>query len=99
MSAGVAGRLLVGGDLSITDWVGSIEDRAIVAAGLLTEGTSQPTFADARRPFDDQILRLIDPAGGDQRLEQCAVEATRGPVVDVLDRRLVAQPGITQPRP
>ena len=54
-----------------------IKHRAIVAAGLLSEGASQPTLADTGRPFDDQVLCLLDPAPGDQRLEQCAVEATR----------------------
>lgn len=36
---------------------------------------------------------------GNQCLEQCTVEPARGSVVDVLDRGLVPQPGITQPRP
>ena len=34
---------------------------------------------------------------GDQRLKQCAVEAARGPVIDVLDDGLVTQPGVAQP--
>ena len=34
---------------------------------------------------------------GDQLLKQCAVEAARGPVIDVLDDGLVTQPGIAQP--
>ena len=34
---------------------------------------------------------------GDQALEQRAVEAARGAIVDVLDGGLVAQPGIAQP--
>jgi hypothetical protein len=62
-------------------------------------GTSKPTFADPGRPFDDQVLRLVDPAAGDQGLEQGSVETADGTVVDVLDRRLVAQPGIAQPGP
>ena len=36
---------------------------------------------------------------GDQGLEQGTVEAAGGTVVDVLDRRLVAQPGKAQPGP
>src|SRR6516162_479440 len=50
-----------------------IEYRAVVAASLVTEGTGKPTFADPGRPFDDQVLRLVDPAAGDQGLEQGAV--------------------------
>src|SRR5215467_9045259 len=40
-----------------------IEHRAIVTAGLVAEGTSKPAFADPSRPFDDQVLRLLDPGG------------------------------------
>ena len=32
-----------------------IEDRAVVAAGLLTKCASQPAFADTGRPFDDKF--------------------------------------------
>jgi hypothetical protein len=46
-------------------WDALIEDRAIVAAGLVPECAGKPTFADAGRPFDDQVLRLIDPATAD----------------------------------
>ena len=38
----------------------------------------------------------IDPAAGGEFLEQRAIEAARGAVVDVLDRSLMAQPGIAQ---
>jgi len=31
----------------------------------VAERTGKPTFADAGRPFDDQVLRLIDPATAD----------------------------------
>ena len=50
-------------------------------------------------PFDDQVLRLVDPAAGDQGLEQGAVETAGGAVIDVLDGGLMAQPGIAQPGP
>ena len=63
----------------------------------MAEGTSEPALADVGRPFDDQILRLFDPATGDQRLEQRAIETAGGATIDVLDRRLMAQPGIAQP--
>ena len=38
----------------------------------------------------------IDPAAGGEFLEQRAIEAARGAVIDVLDRSLMAQPGIAQ---
>ena len=76
-----------------------IEDRAIVAAGLLTECASQPALPTPAGPSMIKFCASLIQLAGGQRLEQCAVEATRGLVVDVLDRRLVAQPGIAQPRP
>ena len=38
-------------------------------------------------------MRLLDPAAGDQGLEQGAVETTGGTVIDVFDGSLMAQPG------
>jgi hypothetical protein len=76
-----------------------IEHRSVVAAGFVAEGTGKPAFADTRGSFDDQVLRLVDPAAGDQCLEQRSVEAAGGAIIDVFDRRLVAQPGIAQPSP
>src|SRR6516225_5412128 len=52
-----------------------IEDRAVVAAGLLTKCASQPAFADTGRPFDDQVLCVLDPAAGDHRVQSRTVEA------------------------
>jgi hypothetical protein len=44
----------------------------------VAERASQPAFADAGRPFDDQVLRLVDPAPGDQCLEQGTIEPAGG---------------------
>jgi hypothetical protein len=60
---------------------------------------SAQALADAGGPFDDQVLRLVDPLSGDHRLEQGAVEASGSAIINIFDGRLVAQPGITQPRP
>ena len=52
--------------------------------------------SEAIRPltlFAAQHLRLLDPAAGDQGLEQSAVETAGGTVIDVLDGGLMAQPG------
>jgi hypothetical protein len=76
-----------------------IEHRAVITAGLVAERTGKPTFADPSGPFDDQVLCPVDPAAGDRCLEQRAVEAAGGTVIDVFDRRLVAQPGVAQPCP
>src|SRR6516162_4551569 len=46
-----------------------IKHRAVVAAGLVAEGAGQPALADAGGPFDDQVLRLLDPTAGNQGLE------------------------------
>ena len=75
-----------------------VEDRAVVAAGFVAERTGQPTFPDPGRPFDDQVLRFLDPAPSGEALEQGAVEAACGAVVDILDDGLVTQPGVAQPR-
>ena len=74
-----------------------IENRAVVAAGLVAEGTGKPTFADAGRPAQDQIVVRVDPLAVGELVEQGAVEAARGAVIDVLDDGLLAQPGIAQP--
>ena len=74
-----------------------VEHRAVVAARLVAERAGEPAFADAGGPFDDQVLRLVDPAAGDQCLEQGAVETAGGAIIDVLDGGLMAQPGKAQP--
>ena len=38
----------------------------------------------------------VDPVAAGEFVEQRAIEAARGPVIDVLDDGLVAQPGIAQ---
>ena len=39
----------------------------------------------------------IDPFAAGELLEQPAIEAARGAVIDILDDGVVAQPGIAQP--
>jgi hypothetical protein len=41
-----------------------IEDGAVVAAGLVAERASNPTFADAGWADDEQILVPCDPLAG-----------------------------------
>ena len=51
-------------------WHAMIEDRAIVAACLVAERAGDPTFADAGRTDDEQVLLPIDPVAGDELGEQ-----------------------------
>jgi len=74
-----------------------IKNRAVIAASLVTEGTGKPTFADPGGPAQDQIVVRVDPLAIGELLEQSAVEAACGSVIDVLDAGLLAQPGIAQP--
>src|SRR6202045_4199520 len=74
-----------------------IKNRAVVAASLVTEGTGKPTFADPGRPAQDQIVVRVDPLAIGELVEESAVEAAWGPVIDVLDAGLLAQSGIAQP--
>jgi hypothetical protein len=63
----------------------------------VTESTGKPAFADAGRPAQDQIVVRVDPFAAGELVEQRAIKAARGPVIDVLDDGVVAQPGIAQP--
>src|SRR5438874_10011195 len=74
-----------------------IENRAVVAASLVSEGTSKPRFAYAGRPAQNQIVVRVDPLTIRELLEERAVEAAWGPVIDVLDAGRLAQSGIAQP--
>jgi hypothetical protein len=60
-----------------------VEDGSIVATGFVSESRCEPTFADSGWPAQDQILMGIDPAARGEFLEQCAIEAARGAVVDL----------------
>ena len=74
-----------------------VEHRAVVTAGLVAEGTGKPTFADAGRPAQDQIVVRVDPLAAGELVEQRPIKAARGAVIDILDDGMVAQPGIAQP--
>jgi hypothetical protein len=47
----------------ITEQLGDalVEDRAVIAAGLVAEGAGQPTLADAGRAANDQAVVGVDP--------------------------------------
>ena len=95
--AGIAA--VAAGEREIGEQLGNalVEDGAVVAAGLVAERAGKPTFADAGRAAQDQILVGVDPVAVGELLEQRAIEAARGAVIDILDDGLMAQPGIAQP--
>src|SRR5271156_1739870 len=74
-----------------------IEDRAVVAAGLVSKGTGKPTLSDAGRPAQDHIVVRVDPLAAGELVERPTIEAARGAVIDVLDDGLVAQSSMAQP--
>ena len=74
-----------------------IENRAVVATGLVTQGTSKPGFSHAGGPAQNEIVVRVDPLAIGELVEQSAVEAAWGPVIDVLDAGLLAQSGVAQP--
>ena len=73
-------------------------DIEIPIQGLVTESTGKPTFADAGRPAQDQVVVRVDPFAGSEFVEQRAIEAAVNAVIDVLDDSTVTQSGIAQPR-
>ena len=75
-----------------------IEHRAVIAAGLVAERRSQPTFPDAGRPDEGQIVVRLDPLALDELLEKGAVETARAAVIDVFDAGLLPQFGVAQSR-
>ena len=75
-----------------------IEDGAIVAAGLVAEGQASQLLPTPVGPHRSQIVVGVDPFALGELLEQGAVEAARGTVIDVFDAGLLAQFGVAQPR-
>jgi len=73
-----------------------IENGSIVATGLMADGAGQPALADAGRAYQGQIVVSVDPFTLRKLLEQGAVEPPGGAIVDVLDARLLTQPGGAQ---
>ena len=66
-----------------------VEHRAVVAAGFVAESTGKPAFANAGRAAQDQIVVRVDPFAVGELAEQCAIEAARRSVIDVLDDGVV----------
>src|ERR1700738_3343959 len=60
-NAGIA--TVTAGERELGEELGNplIENRAVVAAGLVTQSTSKPRFAHAGRPAHNQIIVGLDP--------------------------------------
>jgi hypothetical protein len=73
-----------------------IEHRVIVSARGVRQGTSDPTFTDAGRTDNDQVLMPVDPVPGGEPGEQRLVEPAWRLHVDVLDDGVLAKTGELQ---
>ena len=73
-----------------------IENGAIVSARRVCQRASDPTFTDAGRSDDDQVLMPIDPVSGGQLGEQCLVEPARRLHINVLDDGVLSKSGELQ---
>lgn len=70
---------------------------AIVPARLTAKRAGEPGLADAGWAADREIVVGVDPIARDEFLEQRPVEAAGRAIIDILDRRLMAQPRIAKP--
>ena len=52
-----------------------VEDRAVIAASLVSDGAGQPALADAGRSAQRQIVVGIDPVALEQGLEETSIQA------------------------
>src|SRR5271157_425975 len=75
-----------------------IDDRPIVATGFVAKRRGQPTFADACRTDENEIVVGVDPLALDQLLESRTVKTAGTTIIDILDAGLLAQFGDAQPR-
>ena len=75
-----------------------VEDRPVVAAGLVTDGAGEPTFSDACWTADREIVVRVDPLAAEQRFEQPALKPAGASVIDILRRCLMPQFGVAQAR-
>jgi hypothetical protein len=63
----------------------------------LGQGAGHPGFSDAGGAGDQDIVVRAQPLAGGELRKQRLVEPARVAIVDVLDGRLMAQPGLAPP--
>src|SRR5215471_5494261 len=73
-----------------------VEDRAIIAAGLVTKRTGEPALAGAGLASDQEILSTHDPFAAGELGKQRLIEAARGLRVQILDNGALSQIGILE---
>jgi hypothetical protein len=78
-----------------------VEDRAIIATGLLPERAGKPAFAGAGLAGDQEVLTPRDPFAGCELGKQRLIEAARGLRVETFDHGALSQVGVleTQHKP
>src|SRR5580693_6695068 len=73
-----------------------VEHRAVITAGTMSHGTTEPCFSRTGRTRDQQILMAFNPLAAGEFLEHRPVEAASGTIINIFRRRLHAQPGKAQ---
>lgn len=84
LKPGIAAVTMSQGEVGVQARHALIENRPIIAAGFMPECTGQPTFANAGRSADREIIVGIDPVAADQLHEWRPVESALAAVVDIL---------------
>jgi hypothetical protein len=86
------------GDLKILEETGETEiaDRVAFTAGLMGQGTGQEGFSASRGAGNENIVVLSDPVAGTQLGDQGLIQAAGMAEVDLLQGRLLAQPGLME---
>ena len=92
MATGIAGAGEFGDQLGDA----AVEDRLLLAAGLVGERAGDERLSRSGRAFDDQIEGLADPVAGGELGERGPGDAASGAAVDVLDVGADAQLGLAQ---
>jgi len=72
-----------------------VDHRDVFPAGLLAKRAGQPTLADAAWPGDEEIAFVL--VAGAKFEEQRAVEAADRAIIDILNARVLPQPGGAHP--
>jgi hypothetical protein len=86
------------GDLKVLEETGEAEiaDRVTLPTGFMGQGAGQEGFTASRGPGDEDIVVLSDPVAGTQLGDQGFIQAAGMAEVDILQSRLLAQPGLTE---
>jgi hypothetical protein len=86
------------GDLKVLEETGETEiaNRVAFTAGLMSQGTGQEGLPASRGAGDEDIVVLSDPVAGTQLGDQGFIQAAGMAEVDILQGRLLPQPGLME---